>query len=84
MLVTDLLPIGMTALLVAIILVVVLDRTEVRNDRPRVLSLLLLRFFGLFWITTAAFLLFKIRIFFLHEPRGSVGCYEPCALQNHR
>ena len=67
MLVTDLLPIGMTALLVAIILVVVLDRTEVRNDRPQVFPLLLVRFFGLFWVMAAAFLLFKIRMISLHE-----------------
>ena len=67
MLATDLLPIGLSAFIVAIILVTVLDRTKLRNDRCRILSLLLLRFFGLFWITTAAFLLFKIRILFLHE-----------------
>ena len=55
MLVTDLLPICLTAFIVAIILVMVFDKSKANNDQRRVLPLFLVRFFGLFWAIAALF-----------------------------
>lgn len=68
MLLTDIIPIGLIAFVLSLLLTLVLDFRTFRTAPWRTVCQFAARFLGLWWAMTAIALLFKTRTFFLNNP----------------